>query len=77
SKRLVGRVTVAQGPRLQNQFIIMIFSLALVTGFLLLQWITMYMYYAFTADYIRTVERSAIISFGYTLTNYCYYLING
>ncbi|CAF4651767.1 unnamed protein product [Rotaria socialis] len=77
SKRRVGRVTVAQAPRLQNQFIVMIFSLVLVTGFLLLHGLIMYMYYAFTADYIGTVEQSAIISFGYTLTNYCYYLING
>ncbi|CAF4130754.1 unnamed protein product [Rotaria sp. Silwood2] len=76
SKRRVGRVTATRGPHLQNQFILMIFSQVVVTAFLLLQWIIMYMYYAFTANYIRTVEQSSIISFVYKLTNYCYYLIN-
>ena len=54
----------------------MIFSQVFLTAFLLLQWSILYMYLAFTANYVRTVEQSSIINFVYTLTNYCYCLIN-
>lgn len=54
----------------------MIFTQVIVTAFISSQWIIMYTYYFIPVNGVRTSEQSAIISFVYTLTNYCFYLNN-
>ncbi|CAF3133471.1 unnamed protein product [Rotaria sp. Silwood2] len=76
SHRRVGRVTVRQRKSLKNQFIVMIFAQVFVTGFLSLQWIMVYTYFSFTADYTRSYEQWSILFFVFSLTNNCYYLNN-
>jgi len=48
----------------------------LVTGFLSLQWMIMYMYFTFTINDTKSDEQSSIIFFVYSLSNNLYYLNN-
>jgi hypothetical protein len=48
----------------------------LVTGFLSLQWMVMYMYFTFTINDTKSDEQSSIIFFVYSLSNNLYYLNN-
>ncbi|CAF4741159.1 unnamed protein product [Rotaria sp. Silwood1] len=76
SHRRVGRVTITQRKSLQKQFIVMTFAQVFVTAFLSLQWIIVYTYFSFTADYKRSYEQWSILFFVFSLTNNCYYINN-
>ena len=58
----------------RNQFIMMIFVQIIITAFISLQWISVFIYSTFTTNQIRTPDQSAIVRFVLTLSNYCYYL---
>jgi hypothetical protein len=71
-----GGVNIVYQRRSRNQFIVMACTQVLITGFLSLQWIIMYMYFAFAEPAIGFSEAMSITFFVYFLTNYCYYLNN-
>ncbi|UJR29675.1 hypothetical protein I4U23_017223 [Adineta vaga] len=76
SRQRVGGIVLTKSHRTRNQFISLILVQILITGLLSLQWIIMYTYYAIPVTVPRTSEQQTIISFVYSLTNYCYYLNN-
>ncbi|CAF1133119.1 unnamed protein product [Adineta steineri] len=78
-RRSRGRVVdAAQRNRrnLRNQFIVTIFAQILVTTFISIQWIIMYMYFTFTLNYPRTFVQFSIVLFVFNLSNSFYYLNN-
>jgi ABC-type thiamin/hydroxymethylpyrimidine transport system permease subunit len=58
----------------RKQFIVMICVQIIMTAFISIQWIVVYIYYTFTRNEIRTADQSAIVRFVFTLSNYFFYL---
>ncbi|CAF1447063.1 unnamed protein product [Adineta ricciae] len=76
SRQRVSGAGLVNPRRTRNQFISMILTQILATCLISLQWMIMYIYYFIPVQTPRTAEQQAIVSFFYSLTNYCYYLNN-
>ncbi|CAF1078457.1 unnamed protein product [Adineta steineri] len=76
SRERVGEVARTSGQNLRNQFIVTIFAQIVVTTFISMQWIIVYMYFTFTLNYPRTFIEFSIVFFVFGLSNNLYYLNN-
>ncbi|CAF3965851.1 unnamed protein product, partial [Adineta steineri] len=76
SRGRVGDAAQRNRPNLRNQFIVTIFAQIVVTTFIALQWIILFLYFTFAPIYTETAVDLSIIFFVFGLSNNLYYLNN-